>query len=459
MSESGQKGNYWLVSGFLSILQNFSGVFFGFASFFILVRSLSKADYGAWILFMSTIMIMEAIRTGLIQTALIRYLAANEPKDHPPIMTASALLSLLVTVLCVALNLIFSGYLAALWDSPQLVDLFLVYNIGFVLSGILNLFNYLEQAHLSFKGIFLTGLVRQIIFFLFVGITYYLEYPVQLIELVWVQVFSVVAATFLAYFFVRNKLQFSLTGSRVWVGKLFGYGKYAFGTFISSMLSGTLDQMMLGAMLSPAASGAYNIAVRVTNLVDIPTTAMAVIVFPQSAKRMAEEGKPAIKYLYEKSVGITLAILVPMVLFLFFFADWTIGLIAGERYADSIPLLKITLLYSLFNPFGRQSGTILDSIGKTRIAFVLVLISTVTNLGLNFVFIKNLGVMGAAYATLTSSIIGFIIAQIVLKREVSVNWLNTFGYMYRFYPEFYAQYGRPFIKKTWSRLTSNQKAD
>ena len=270
-------------------------------------------------------------------------------------MTASALLSLLITGFCVALNLLFSGYLAALWDSPQLANLFLVYNIGFVVSGVLNLFNYLEQANLSFKGIFLTGLVRQVFFFLFVGITYWLDYPVRLIELVWVQVFSVLAATLLAYFFVRSKLRFSRSISRAWVGSLFGYGKYAFGTFISSMLSSTLDQMMLGAMLSPAASGAYNIAVRVVNLVDVPTNAMAVIVFPQSAKRMAEEGKTAIKYLYEKSVGITLAILVPMVLFLYFFAEWIIEIIAGGRYADSIPLLKITLLYCVFNPFGRQT--------------------------------------------------------------------------------------------------------
>ncbi|WP_373514960.1 flippase [Persicitalea sp.] len=454
MTETTPKGNYWLVSGFLTILQNFSGVFFGFASFYVLVRSLSKSDYGAWVLFMSTIMIMESIRSGLIQSALIRYLAANDPEQHPLILTASTFLSLLITVVCVALNLLFSGYLAALWDSPQLVDLFRVYNIGFILSGVLNLFNYLEQANMSFKGIFITGLVRQVFFFLFVGITYYLNYPVQLIELVWVQVFSVVAATLLAYFFVRDKLRFSRSVSRAWVEKLFGYGKYAFGTFVSSMLSGTLDQMMLGAMLSPAASGAYNIAVRVVNLVDVPTNAMAVIVFPQGARRMAEEGKNAVKYLYEKSVGTTLAILVPMVLFLYFFAEWTIEIIAGGRYADSIPLLKITLLYCVFNPFGRQTGTILESMGKTRLAFFLVLISMITNLGLNFVFIKNIGVMGAAYATLTSSIIGFIIAQIVLKKEVSINWLNTFIYMYRFYPEFFSQYVRPFLRKAWVRVNN-----
>ncbi len=451
MKEANQNNRYWLVSGFLTVLQNFSGVFFGFAGFFILVRSLDKVDYGVWVLFMSTITIFEAIRNGLIQTALIRYLAANEPEKHPSIITASLLLSGIVTAVCVTISLVFAPSLARLWDSPQLVNLFLVYNLGFILSGLLNLFNWLEQATFRFKGIFITGLVRQIIFFMFVGGCYFLDYPIQLIELVWVQVISIAVATGVAYSYVRPQLKFTLAHTRDWMGKLFGYGKYGFGTSVSSLLSGTLDQMMLGALLSPAASGAFNIAVRITNLIDIPTNAMAVIVFPQSARRMAEEGKGAIKYLYEKSVGTTLAILLPGVIFLYFFADWTIGLIAGERYADSIPLLKITLLYCLLIPYGRQFGTILDSIGKTKITFYVVLFTTLTNLGLNFILIKQMGVLGAAYATLISNIVGFIIAQVLLKKEVSVNVLNTFVYMYRFYPEFFQKYVRPFVLKTWAK--------
>ena len=451
MKKEDKKGNYWLVSGFLSILQNISVVFFGFASFYLLIRSVSKVDFGVWVLYMSTITIIEAIRTGLVRTALIKYLAENDPSEHSPIISASVLLSGLVTLLCVALSLLFSSQLAALLNSPQLIDLFLVYNIGFVLSGILNLFNWLEQAALQFRGVFLTGLLRQVIFFLFVGISYTLDYPIQLIELVWVQIFSILAATSLAYFFVQTDLRFTLSRTRSWMKKLFGYGKYSFGTSVSSMLSSTVDQMMLGSMLSPAASGAYNIAVRITNLIDIPTNAMAAIVFPQSARRMAEEGKEAIKYLYERSVGITLAILLPGVLFLYFFADWAIGLIAGERYAESIPLLKITLLYSVLIPFGRQFGNILDSIGKVKVTFYIVLLITLVNLGLNFVFIQNLGVMGAAYATLVSNVVGFIVAQIVLRRQVSVNVLNIFVYMYRFYPEFFHQHVRPFIARMGSK--------
>jgi len=129
--------------------------------------------------------------------------------------------------------------------------------------------------------------------------------------------------------------------------------------------------------------------------------------------------------------------------FLYFFADWVIWAVAGQKYADSIPLLKITLLYCLLIPFGRQFGTILDSVGKTRITFLVVLFTTVVNLGLNFVLIRQTGVMGAAYATLCSNIVGFAVAQYILKKEIGVELQNTLIYMYRFYPEFYYEHVLP----------------
>src|SRR5690606_13766881 len=117
--------------------------------------------------------------------------------------------------------------------------------------------------------------------------------------------------------------------------------------------------------------------------------------------------------------------LIPAVIFLYFFSDWAIHFIASEKYEDSIPLLKITLLYCIFIPYGRQFGTILDSIGKTRVNFLVVLLMACINIVLNYSFINRFGVMGAAYATLCSSVIGFIIAQTILRKELQTNPLNA----------------------------------
>lgn len=440
------KKDYWLKSGFINIVQNFSGVFFGFAGFYLLVRLLTKHDFGVWTLFISTTTILEAIRSGLLQNAMIKYISSSDSKEHPEIITASFAINAIVQVVCIAAILIFSPYLSRLWESPQLVEMMYYYIAIYIFSGLQAQFNGIEQANLRFNGIFVTTIIRQGVFFSFVLVCYFMKIQVELVFLVWVQIAGALAGMLIAYSHARSNFTLSSHVNRMWMSKLFGYGKYAFGTLISSLLSGTIDQMMLGAMLSPAASGAFNIAVRITNLIDIPGNAVATIVFPQSAKRMESEGKGAIKYLYEKSVGTTLALVVPVVIFLYLFSGIVITLIAGDKYADSIPLLQITLLYCLLIPFGRQFGTILDSIGKTRLTFLVVIGSATLNLCLNYFFIREWGVVGAAYATLCSNIAGFIVAQVILKKEIGVNVLKTFVYMYKFYPEFIDRYVRPRLK-------------
>lgn len=452
MTNSKEKDHYWIKSGFINLLQNLSGVFFGFGSFYFLVRVLTKYDFGVWTLFMSTITILEAVRSGLIQNALVKYISSSEKEEHPNIISASFTITAMITIFCIILTFIFGHYLSVLWKSPELELLLYLYTIIYLFSGVQAQFNCIEQANLRFDGIFVTNLIRQGLFFGYVCFSFFFVNKITLIHLLWVQIVSVFISTIVSYQYVKRDLKIAFNYNKEWISKLFSYGKYAFGTSISSLLSGTIDQMMLGALLSPAASGAFNIAVRITNLIDIPGNAIATIVFPQSSKRVENEGNDAIKYLYEKSVGTTLALVLPGVIFLFLFSNIVIHFIAGEKYDDAIPLLRVTLLYCLLIPYGRQFGTILDSVGRTRTTFLVVLTTATLNLTLNYFFIQSLGVIGAAYATLCSNVVGFIIAQTILKRIVNVSVWNTFIYAFRFYPEFFAKYIQPVYRSKFPKI-------
>ncbi|RXK81810.1 flippase [Filimonas effusa] len=439
--------NYWIKSGLINLLQNFSGVFFGFASFWVLVRVLSPEHYGAWTLFLSTVTIMEMIRNGLIQNALIKFMAAASSEEQKQILTASFSITGIVTFICIAACVGCARWLSHIWKTPELETMFYLYSFSFLASAVLTQFNCIEQAHLQFKGVFVTNVLRQLIFFSYILVCIVFKIPARLIWLVYMQMISIVVVTIISWFYVKPYLHFSKTFSKEWGKKLLNYGKYAFGTSVSSILSGTLDQMMLGAMLSPAASGAFNIAVRLINLIDIPTNAMATIVFPQSSRRNDADGAHAVKYLYERSVGAIIAILVPGIIFVFLFSDLVIHIIAGSRYEKSIPLLRVALLYAIFIPYGRQAGTILDSIGKTKITFIMVVITASLNIGLNYLFINSLGVMGAAWATLCSNIVGFIMAQYVLHKALQTSIINPWLYAWQFYVQFFNTYITRKIKK------------
>ncbi|HET8827849.1 MAG TPA: flippase [Pelobium sp.] len=445
------EGNYWLKSGLINVFQNMASVLFGFGSFFFLVRSLSEYDYGVWTVYMTTITILNIFRDGLIRNALIKFLSGAPKEEKPKIMSAAFTVNLLITFVIVALNLSLGAVLAKLLNSPELVNLFYLFNIVYILNGILTQFNCIEQANFKFQGVFVSNTVFQAIYFTYVLYCYVLNINIQLNHLVWVQIIGSAIATFIAFLYTKPFLNFAIGIYKMWMKKLFNYGKYAFGTSISSILSGSVDQMMLSSIISPSASGVFNVAVKIVNLIDIPTSAVANIVFPQSAKRIETEGKDAIKYLYEKSVGTILAILIPGLIFIYIFPEFVLYLLAGEKYTDAVPLLRITLLYTLLIPFGRQFGIILDSIGKTKTTFYIVVVTATLNLTLNYFFIINIGVLGAAYATLASNIVGFVIAQYILRKELGVKFYHTFVYAYRFYPEFYTAFIKPKIVKFKNR--------
>lgn len=442
---------YWLQSGFLSLMINFQNLLFGFGSFYFLVRELDKHHYGIWSLFVATTTIFDSARSGMVQNALIKYLSDHSKKDHPAIVTASFYLSGGLMLACMIVNVCLAGYLAHVWHDPGLINMFYLFNIVYLFQGLLYQFQWIEQANLSFKGVLISSVIRQGGFFTYVVFAYYLRWPLTLISFIWVQAACAFVAMLIQYLFVVDEIILKKKVDWAWVKKLFSYGKYVFGTNISGVLTSSINQMMLGAIVSADTAGAFNVAVRITTLTEVPTNALGTIVFPQSAKRFASGGHDAIKYLYEKSVGTLLAILIPCLAVLFLFPDFTVRFIAGNKYPETIPIIRLTVLVCIFTPFSRLFGTIMDSIGKPRLNFIVIMLFTGLELFLTWLLIEDFGMMGAVYASLAACAIFFIIIQVILHRQLKINFLNTFVYAVQFYPEFYQIYIRPRFSKKMPR--------
>ncbi|GIV32796.1 MAG: flippase [Chitinophagales bacterium] len=406
---------------------------FGFGSVFFLLKLLSKDEFGIWALFLTVTSIIEVARNGLIQNALIKHLASAPEAEHGVITTASFVLNFLLTALTVVLLLLLSGWLSQLWNAPPLAGMLKIYCITTILLIGLSQLIFVQQANFDFRGNFWGNFVRQGSLFAYIVLGYFFKADVSLYDLAWFQVAGALLGGGTAFFFGRKYLRMTGHISWYWVAELFHYGKFVLGTNISSMLYKSIDKMMLGAMLSTASVAIYDLAIRITNLLEVPTASMAAIMFPQSARQAVTQGNAAVKRLYEKSVGIILALVLPAVGAIWIFAEPAILLVAGSDYLDTVPVLRLTLLYGVFFPFSRQFGTVLDSMGKPRTNFYFVAISAVLNIIFNYVFITRFGVMGAVYGALVTAVIRLALSQIVLYNILKVNFLNVFIYMKEFY--------------------------
>ncbi len=430
---------YWLKSGFFTLSEKAASLLFGFGGFILLVRVLpDKETYGAWVLFLSIVSVIEVGRIGLLQNALVKFLSVGSGDEVGRITTASFVLNGLLTAFIVLVCLGLSPLAAKLFETTELANLLKIYCFTTVALIPFYQCNYIQQANLDFKGIFWSNVVKGGILFFFILYLFIEKIEVHLSALAYAQVLAAVVSSVVSWMFARRYAQFSKRIDWDWVRRLFAYGKFVFGTNISTQLYKTVDKLLLGSLPGggKAAVAVYDAAIRISNLTDVPTASMASMLFPQSSRRM-QEGNEAVKQLYEKAVGAIMAFMLPCIAMVLLFADWLIFLTAGQEYAEASNLLRITILFGLFLPYAVQFGTVLDSTGKPQVNLAYTLFSLVLTGLLNLLLIPRMGAMGAALGTLTAYAITFVLMQLYLHKTLKVNPLNAFRYMVEFYIKLY----------------------
>lgn len=425
--------SYWLRSGSYTFMNKVSITLFGFVNFYILIRVLSKEDFGTWVLFLSIASLMELIKHGFVRNAFIRYLAMSKDKEAPNIQTASFFLNVVIGLVEVVLLFLCSIFLSEFWSSPALRSLFLIYMFSTTLLVPITHFEVIQHARMEFKGTFLSNFVRHFGLFIFILTVFAFDFEIHLNHLAYAQLTAIFISGFLSFKYARPFLDFSKTIHWKWFKELYRYGAFTFGTNVSSMILKSMDSWMLGKLISPAAVTIFNPAIRVSNLVEVPTDTLTSIFFPKLSERISKEGPHAAKYLYEKAVGTITAITLPMVTFFIVFADPIVKFIAGPGFEETVPILQVTMLYGLIMPFNRFMGITLDAIGKAKVNFLFVLRNAIINALSNFIYIYYFGIIGAAYGTLTTYVIMLSVNQVYLHRHLDIRLINIFKHLFATY--------------------------
>lgn len=420
--------SYWFRAGMLSFGERFAQLLFGFGSLWMLLRMWTVEDFGYWVLFLSITTLVEIARVGLLQNAMVKFLSTtDEDAGYQQINTAALVLNLLLGLAAAFLVIMLAYPLSILLEANILRDILPIYALTTLFFIPMHQANFSQQANLDFRGIFWGNFTNRGVFFLFIALAFFGLIDVAPMDLAWIQVLTTALGALVSAILARPYLRFYRKLDWSWVIRLFHFGKYVCGTNLGTMLFKSIDKLMLAALISPAAAAIYEVAIRITNLAEVPTFSMAAVVFPQSAKRHANEDLPAAKIgeLYEKSVAGILAFLIPSIIVILAFPELIIQIVAGEKYMDAVPLLQLTMLYGLFVPFAVQFGTILDSTGHPRVNFIYTTLGALVNVFFNYLFITYFGVVGAAYGTLMTFLVMFVAMQVELNRRFNVKLLQV----------------------------------
>lgn len=430
-----QKQNYWLRSGLFSLMEKVAGMAFNLGTAMLLLRLLTKEAFAAWGIFILIAYFVEMGRSGLLQNGLVSALASkkNDRAEQAKIVTAGFWLNIFFSIFSNFILWLSAHWICIQYQVPLMAEMLPIYFLTNMAMAFCTHSYFVQQAHFEFRGVFWTAVFYRGLPFLWVFWCWVAGREAVLWQISLAVFAGASLATVAAWWYARPFLFFDKRIDLQWIKNLAGYGKFVLGTNLSTMFYKNIDKLTLGQLLGPAAFAVYDAAGRVTQLVEAPAFSIASVVFPKSAEKMAQEGTAGVKDLYEKSVGATLAVILPFAVFVFAFAEPIIRVFAGGQYMESASVLRLIAFFGLFMPFAVQFGTVLDSTGKPAVNFIYTFFTALLNLGLSYVFVRQFGLFGAAFATLTGYAVSFVLMQNYLHRKFNINALAAFSHIPQFY--------------------------
>jgi O-antigen/teichoic acid export membrane protein len=339
---------------------------------------------------------------------------------------------------------LFAGWL----NTPELFPLF---RWGILIILVLIPFNHFEvllQAHFKFKAIFYGYFFRQGIFMLSV-ITLLIFHKsfLTLVNLAKLQILSQFFGTLVLLYFAKGYFYRGFDTDKRTILRMFHFGKYIFGTNVFSAFGRSADQFISAGLISADVVAYYNVVSRINNMMDVPSIAIADVLFPKNVEAMATSGPEKVRYYFERMVGTIISILAPISILIFLIPHLFIMILAGSKYYAAVPILQTVILFSFLRPFSYQFGTTMDSIGKPRINFWVNLLTMSMSYGFMYLGLRYTGWLGAAYGTVVSAILSFLIMYSVLNKTIGIRLSETFKWVWLSYREIYENFKKIIGKK------------
>ena len=412
----------------LSLAGNLSYAFFGFMSFIILTRSLTKEEFGLYVLYVTTGTFIDLFRFGLTRNAVIRFLSGAKGEERVKILGSSMLIgAVLVAIITVIIYI-----LLFLFQSPIEKSGFKYFFYFYPLLAVSNLFwnNAISvlQSWQAFGRILLLRMVNIISFVVFLLVNvFYLKMDV--VAIIWANIGSNLLSSMFSLVKKWDGARFIGKATVKNVKEIINFGKYAVGTMLGSSLLRSADTFLLGlaTFMGPVAVAKYVIPLKLTEVIEIPLRSFMATAFPKLSKASIEKKREEWKETFYSYGGAITLIFIPFTILLFIFAQPIVLLLGGEVYRDSLPeltlIFRIFTIYGLILPLDRISGVALDSINKPDRNLWKVIFMAVANIIGDLIAIYYFqSLFWVAMATILNTIVGLIMGYYYLEKFETISY-------------------------------------
>ncbi len=184
-----------------------------------------------------------------------------------------------------------------------------------------------------------------------------------------------------------------------------------------------VESIIILQLLGDKAVGIYNSATPfVLSLMQLLNLPFVMALYPTLVK-LFEEDKTRFQKAIKKSLLVIAFWSFPSAFIIHFFAPSIIPFFFGEKFNTGIPVLQILIFFVPFASLSALLYKILIIYNRQKLYMVINLIGAGIDMLLNIVLINNFGLIGAAYASVTTQLVlfaifGFFVWRISLNKKI-----------------------------------------
>jgi O-antigen/teichoic acid export membrane protein len=231
-------------------------------------------------------------------------------------------------------------------------------------------------------------------------------------------VYSVLAFIFL----VRKKL---LRWHFDWsiVKKAYSFGFIVFFHSVSAVIISMADRIIIQDIKGYNEVGVYAVAYQVGTVLTIVATGIAKALVPNTYENLKIDTPESHRRIV-RQVYVMMGLLAAVSLLLLAASDLLFGFLVDKSFGNAKPLLLPLIPGLLFQGFYMLKSNMFFYFNKSGLLAFLTVSSAVINIVLNYMLIPVMGTVGAAYATLITYFLFWIITWFMLNRMVRLPWFS-----------------------------------
>lgn len=411
------KYKYLFQKGGISFLFRILGMFLTFIVIKLISNIYSIEIYGGFsILQTVSLVLLLTFSLGFQNTLVIEHGKYNlSNKDLNALVLKCFKIILFVSIFPILFLIFGAGYLSELFNNILLKNSFIILGCFLPILVFHDLYVYFYIATQNFLKFGIFFFVLPNLFFLFFILLFYKNYS----SLFYLTLFYCLSftITFIIEIFLSFKSYFPSPNFKVDYKSIILISLPMMFSGLTQLLLNWTDVFMLGNMVTNEEVGKYNVAFKLGSLMLIVLATVSTIILPKLSDYFNSGDIISLEKIIKQSTKFGLFLSTPLLIIIILLGKNLLSFF-GEVYIESYKIMIVISLTGYFGVFCGNIDQILNMSNNRKALLYINLFSLLFNIILNLYFIPMYGSLGAAFATLITTVIMKISCVILIKRKL-----------------------------------------